>query len=102
MPRVARYAATWVIDVSTADSPPVTVVGMTTTSEALTSPADDHDFVLRLAASAYWVATPAPPGPHTGSDLRLLFAWRADQHLTLLPPSVGGHPTRCVVTLGGL
>jgi hypothetical protein len=62
----------------------LTVVGMTTTSEALTSPADDHDVVLRLATSAYLGRYTGTSRIHTASDLRLFFAWCTDQHLAPL------------------
>jgi hypothetical protein len=65
----------------------LTVVGMTTTSEALTSPADDHDVVLRLATSAYLGRYTGTSRIHTASDLRLFFAWCADQHLAFGPPA---------------
>jgi integrase/recombinase XerD len=58
---------------------------MTTTSEALTSPADDdRDLVLRLAASAYLGRYTGTSRTHTESDLRLFFAWCADHHLAPL------------------
>ncbi|HZA17876.1 MAG TPA: hypothetical protein VE645_13490 [Pseudonocardiaceae bacterium] len=43
---------------------------MTTTSEALTSSADDHDLVLQLAASAYLGRYTGTSRIHTESDLR--------------------------------
>jgi integrase/recombinase XerD len=57
---------------------------MTTTSEALTSSPDDHDLVLRLAASAYLGRYTGTSRAHTESDLRLFFVWCADQHLAPL------------------
>ncbi len=63
---------------------PLTVVGMTTTSGELTSPADDHDLVLRLAATAYLGRYTGTSRIHTESDLRLFFAWSADQYLAPL------------------
>lgn len=57
---------------------------MTTTSEALTSPPDDHDAVLRLAGSAYLGRYTGTSRTHTESDLCLFFAWCADQHLAPL------------------
>lgn len=57
------------------------MVGTSTTSEALTSPADDHDFVLTLAASAYLGRDTGTSRIHAEADLRLFFAWCADQHL---------------------
>jgi hypothetical protein len=57
---------------------------MTATSEAWTSPADDHDVVLRLATSAYLGRYTGISRNHTASDLRLFFAWCADQHLAPL------------------
>jgi site-specific recombinase XerD len=58
---------------------------MTTTSETLTSAPDGHDLVLRLAASAYLGRYTGTSRTHTESDLRLFFAWCADQHLA--PPA---------------
>ena len=54
---------------------------MTTTSEVLTSQPNDHDLVLRLAASAYLGRYTGISRMHTESDLRLFFAWCAEQHL---------------------
>jgi site-specific recombinase XerC len=53
---------------------------MTTTSEVLTSQPNDHDLVLRLAASAYLGRYTGISRMHTESDLRLFFAWCAEQH----------------------
>jgi site-specific recombinase XerD len=57
---------------------------MPPTSEALISPADDHDLVLRLAAAAYLGRYTGTSRSHSTSDLRLFFAWCADQQLTAL------------------
>jgi hypothetical protein len=58
------------------------VVDMTTTSKALTSSsANDHDLVLRLAASAYLGRYTGISRTHTESDLRLFFAWCTQQRL---------------------
>ena len=57
---------------------------MTTTPEVLTSPSDDDDLVLRLAAAAYLGRFTGSSRMHTESDLRLFFAWCADQHLAPL------------------
>jgi site-specific recombinase XerD len=62
-----------------------TVVDMTTTSKALTSSsANDHDLVLRLAASAYLGRYTGISRTHTESDLRLFFAWCTQQRLAPL------------------
>jgi integrase/recombinase XerD len=53
---------------------------MTTTSPAV-PPVFDDDLVLRLAASAYLGRFTGTSRTHTGSDLRLFFAWCADQQL---------------------
>jgi integrase/recombinase XerD len=57
---------------------------MTTTSEASTSSPDDHDLILRLAVSAYLGRYTGTSRTHTESDLRLFFAWCADQQLAPL------------------
>jgi integrase/recombinase XerD len=57
---------------------------MTITTEGLTSPPDDHDLVLRLAASACLGRYTGTSRAHTESDLRLFFAWCGDQHLAPL------------------
>jgi integrase/recombinase XerD len=57
---------------------------MTTTSEALTSSPDDHDLVLRLAASAYLGRYTGTSRAHTESDLRLFFVWCTEQNLAPL------------------
>jgi hypothetical protein len=46
---------------------------MINTSEALTSPADDQNVVLRLAASAFLGRYTGTSRTHTESDLRLFF-----------------------------
>jgi site-specific recombinase XerD len=56
---------------------------MTTTTEVMTSPPDDHALVLRLAASAYLTRYTGTSRAHTESDLRLFFAWCSDHHLAL-------------------
>jgi integrase/recombinase XerD len=71
--------------VSTAKPPArLTVVGMTTTSEASTSSPDDHEIILRLAASAYLGRYIGTSRTHTESNLRLFFAGCADQQLAPL------------------
>src|ERR1051326_6817264 len=57
---------------------------MTTTPEVLTSPSDEDDVVLRLAAAAYLGRFTGTSRMHTESDRRLFFAWCADQHLAPL------------------
>jgi site-specific recombinase XerD len=57
---------------------------MTTTSKAQTFWPDDHDLVLRLAASAYLGRYTGTSRIHTESDLRLFFTWCTDQHLAPL------------------
>jgi integrase/recombinase XerD len=57
---------------------------MINTSDALTSPADGQNVVLRLAASAYLGRYTGTSRTHTESDLRLFFGWCADQHFTPL------------------
>src|SRR5881296_3371174 len=56
---------------------------MTTTSPAVPTVFDD-DLVLRLAASAYLGRFTGSSRAHTESDLRLFFAWCADQQLPTL------------------
>lgn len=56
---------------------------MTTVPEALTS-SPDNDLVLRLAVVAYLGRFTGISRMHTESDLRLFFAWCADQHLAPL------------------
>ena len=57
---------------------------MITTSEALASPPDDHDLLLRLAAAAYLGRYTGTSRTHTESDLCLFLSWCADQHLAPL------------------
>jgi integrase/recombinase XerD len=57
---------------------------MTTTTEVMTSPPDDHALVLQLAASAYLTLYTGTSRAHTESDLRLFFAWCSDHHLAPL------------------
>lgn len=56
---------------------------MTTIPEALPS-SSDNDLVLRLATAAYPGRFIGTSRMHTESDLRLFFAWCADQHLAPL------------------
>lgn len=53
--------------------------GMTTMPEALTSPSADDDLFLRLATAAYLGRFTGTSRMHTESDLRLFFAWCAEQ-----------------------
>ena len=69
---------------STPSCHPLTVVGVINTSEALTSPAEDQNVVLRPAASACLGRYTGPSRTHTESDLLLFFGWCADQHFTPL------------------
>src|ERR1700716_3804576 len=57
---------------------------MTTTTEVMTSPPDDHALVLRLAASAYLTRYTGTSRAPTESDLRLIFAWWRAHHLAPL------------------
>ena len=52
--------------------------------EVLTSPSADDDLLLRLATAAYLGRYTGTSRMHTESDLRLFFAWCADQHLAPL------------------
>jgi integrase/recombinase XerD len=52
--------------------------------EGLTSPSAEDDLVLRLATAAYLGRFTGSSRMHTESDLRLFFAWCADQHLAPL------------------
>jgi hypothetical protein len=73
---------------------------MTTTSEVLTSQPNDHDLVLRLAASAYLGRYTGISRMHTESDLRLFFAWCAEQHLAPLAAQRAGDRAVCAVDAG--
>ena len=55
-----------------------------TMPEALTSPSAGDDLALRLATAACLDRFSGASRRHTESDLRLFFAWCADQHLAPL------------------
>ncbi len=54
---------------------------MTIATGPLPTPSHDHDLVLRLAAVAYLGRYVGTSRVHTESDLRLFFAWCADQDI---------------------
>jgi hypothetical protein len=65
----------------------LTVVGMTTTSEALASPADDHDVVLRLATSAYLGRCRHLADPHRVRPAPILLVVRRPTPRAFGPPA---------------